>query len=611
MDVATAERRLREDFPFYAEKCLKIVDQRAKTVALNLKRAQLEVDRRLEAQDAAGHPMRAVILKARKLGMSTGIEGKITHRYTQRENHRAVVVAHDKKTAGELFDMSETMYAKLPDRTVGDLQLKPAIVASRRRTEIKLGEESRTARHAGELGINSSLVVDTAGEIQAGRGFTYHSLHLSEVAFWPDQAKLTALLNSVPDEQGTLIVLESTANGHNFFRRFWRQAEEGLNDYEAIFFPWFEDPYYVRPFLNDEARQRFKEEIGEGEWGEAEPGLVEMGITLEQLHWRRWAIANRTSGDLRQFQQEYPQNPEEAFLATGRQVFSMVLVSRVIARTEKLTADDGLIVPDEDQIERREIHGQVYRVPQAALWKPRETIDISPIGQAWWKRWAEPDVGNWPGYPGHKPYEEQRHPGQYVIGVDPASGEETDSGELAYHAIEVIDHKTLEQVAEYRSRGVDPDQVMLEALHAALYYNGAWIAVEKTGGYGLSILNALVRIYRYPRVYRRRAPDLRSEKQSARLGWDTNERTKRQLIDYAKKLLRENVDGIRSPVLAGEMATFVRDELGRTGPDTDAFADALMAWMIAEQVGNEIPLRTFETARRAPVRRIKSAVSGY
>lgn len=610
MDVATAERRLRHDFPFFAAKCLRIVDQRAQTVSLKLKRAQQEVDRRLEAQAADGRPMRAVILKARKLGMSTMIEGKITHRYTQMENHRAVVVAHDKKTAGELFDMSETMYAKLPNRTVGKLQIKPAIVASRRRTEIKLGEESRSARQAGELGINSSLVVDTAGEIQAGRGFTYHSLHLSEVAFWPDAAKMTALLNSVPDEPNTMVVLESTANGHNFFRRIWRQAEEGLNDYEAIFFPWFEDPYYVRPFLNDEERSRFESTIGEGEFGEAEPGLQEMGITLEQLNWRRWAIANRTSGDLRNFQQEYPQTPEEAFLATGRQVFSMVLVSKVISRAEKLTPDEGLIVADADTITKREVRGQTYSVPSAALWKPRETIDISPVGQAWWRLWAKPDVGNWEG-PNFDPRAERKQPGQYIVGVDPASGEETDSGELAYHAVEVIDHRTLEQVAEYRSRNVDPDQVMLEALHAALYYNGAWIAVEKTGGYGLSILNALVRIYRYPRVYRRRAPDIRTEKQSMRLGWDTNERTKRQLIDYAKKLLREGVDGVRSTVLAGEMATFVRDELGRTGPDTDAFADALMAWMIAQQVGNEIPLRTFEHARREPPRRVLSKVAGY
>jgi hypothetical protein len=507
--------------------------------------------------------------------------------------------------------MSELMYVHLPDRTVGELELKPSVASSRAKQRIELGQSSRQQRLAGNVGLNSYLLVDTAGEVQAGRGFTYHSLHLSEVAFWPDEDKMTSLLNTVPDDPDTLVVVETTANGHNFFRRFWKQAEAGVNDYLPIFFAWHDDANYTRPFLNEEERARFVP--GDHEWGEAEPGLIEdYGLTLEQLNWRRWAIANRVGGDLRKFQQEYPSNPDEAFLATGKHVFSMVLVSRILARTERLAPpDEGLFAADEDSVELREVRGQTYRVPHKAIWTPREKIDIAPMGQPWWRRWADVDIGNWPGVEGFDEYAERTHPGQYIVTVDPSSDEETTSGEMDYHAVEVIDHKTLEQVAELRTRSLDADEIMLEALLAAIYFNNAWIAVEKTGGYGLSILGSLSRVYRYPWLYRRRAPDMRSEKQATRLGWDTNEKTKRQLIDYAKKIVREGVDGIRSPILAGEMATYVHDELGRANADSDAFDDCLMAWMIGQSVGAEIPLRTFERARQQSPRAVKSRVGGY
>ena len=41
------------------------------------------------------------------------------------------------------------------------------------------------------------------------------------------------------------------------------------------------------------------------------------GVTLEQLTWRRWCIQNNCAGDETQFIQEYPINPQEAFLSTG------------------------------------------------------------------------------------------------------------------------------------------------------------------------------------------------------------------------------------------------------------------------------------------------------
>lgn len=618
-NTAEIEHRLRTDYPYYAEHCLKIIDQRARTVALRFKRAQKIVDATLEAQAAEGKPMRAIVLKARKLGVSTAVVGKATHRYTQHPNHKALIVAHDLKTSKEIFGMAQLMYDLLPDEQIGGLTLKPGIVSSRRGQEIALGQESRVERRKGNIGLNSSLLVDTAGEVQAGRGFTYFTLLLSEVAFWPDEQKMTALLNAVPDEPETLIVVESTANGYNFFRRMWKQAEEGISDYAPIFFPWFDEPEYRRPFTSFEHREEFRAGLGGGEFGEDEPELLAMleGLSakeperpdpLEQLHWRRWAIINRTAGDLRTFQQEYPSTPDEAFLATGRTVFSISLVSRVIERAEKLSAQQGKL--EGADYEERQIKGHTYRIPKRAIWLPREEVDIAPVSYPWWHRWEEPFYGNHKSTPGFRPMDPIVPPGQYIVANDPASGEENTLGERAFMAIQVIDHRSRKQVARYRSR-LDPDEVTLQLYLVGRYYNDAWIMVEKTGGYGLSIINALWSIYRYPKIFARRAADVRNEHMQDRLGWDTTAVTKPWLIDHMKELLRTGTDGIRDPLTAGEFVTLVRDERGRVGPESEAFADLAMAYMIGQHGAQQIPVPTFRAARGAPTRAVLSRAGGY
>ena len=50
-------------------------------------------------------------------------------------------------------------------------------------------------------------------------------------------------------EAGTEVILESTANGMgNLFHETWRGAEDGENDYIAIFVPWYwQDEYRKTP----------------------------------------------------------------------------------------------------------------------------------------------------------------------------------------------------------------------------------------------------------------------------------------------------------------------------------------------------------------------------
>jgi hypothetical protein len=74
--------------------------------------------------------MRAIILKARKLGFSTWVQARFLQRVTQMPNRYALVAAQDRKTAGVLMDMARYMYEHLPtEEELGiGCSIKPQIV---------------------------------------------------------------------------------------------------------------------------------------------------------------------------------------------------------------------------------------------------------------------------------------------------------------------------------------------------------------------------------------------------------------------------------------------------------------------------------------------------
>lgn len=603
-DLDALRERLRTDSAFYARHCLRIVDKRAQVVPLEPRPAQLKVELALEAQRRAGKPQRVIVLKSRKTGVSTWVMGKMIQRTTLQANRRALIVAQDGDTGGELFGIGERMYARLPEDS--RLRLKPIIRNQRHQRSLLFGEPSREARRKGEMGLDSLLRVDTANEVQAGRGFTYHDLHLSEVAFWPDVRKMVALLNAVPDEPNTMIVKESTANGYNHFRADWKRAERGESEYAPVFISWLEDPDCWRPFSSDTERESFAGEVGTGPYGEDEPGLVEMGASLEQLAWRRWAIANKTEGDLDTFHQEYPSTPEEAFLGTGRPTFDRALVARVVAGTQLTDPvaprpgegpEVGVLLEGKT-IERRGRHGK-FDVPVSVQWADRDVTGFGPR-HAFWRVWERPRAAVKAGEPcpaceggceacgGSGRVLRDIPAGRYVLCVDPMSGEEDDLGTHAWHALQVIDHRTKRQVAEYRSR-LDPDLIAREAFKAGLYFNEALVVVEVTGGYGWPIVRTLHFDLHYRRVFMRKAEEHKQERQADRLGWETNRATKPSLEAGAKELLREGSHGIRSRLLAEEMTTYVMNSRGLSRAEAGANDDLLMSWMIAQHVAQLVP----------------------
>jgi hypothetical protein len=593
---------IRRDHELYAAKLLKVVDEQADLVPLIYRPAQHKVAAAIAKQRDAGLPVRINVGKSRKTGVSTAVQGIGLQDLLLADNRRGLVVAHDRTTAGELFEIASVMYAELPN----DPQLKPKIAYLNNSADRKLmwwGNKTAIARGEGDRGRNSRLNIDTAQEVQAGRGKTIHFLHVSEMAFYQDARKALALLNAVPDVPGTTIICESTANGFNFWKDHWDRAERGEGRFVNVFISWLEDPQCVAPFVTPEDRERFIASIGVASGSvpprvvKDEPYLFEkMGATAEQLHWRRLTISDKANGDVDWFRQEFPATSTEMFVGSGKHVFPVQLQRSALDASEHWgpQAEEGVFIASGH--ETRWMPNGTVEVPTGAIWVPRDKTGFDD-DYSFWRVWLPRE--------NEEPLLAPRDH-QYVEVVDPAGTNDTVAGaDPDSWAIQVIDHHSLDQVAAWDGR-LDPDLITEQAFLAYLFFNEALTGVEVTGGWGNAIVEDLSKRYGHRRLFRRQkllyAKDQSAESTSqTTLGWQTNRQTKPHLLAGATELLREETHGMRDRDTALQLTTFVwRGEDGKSktaGADVQAHDDLLMAWMICQQIARLVRPRPKQKPR--------------
>jgi len=311
-DIDHAER-LERDLPYFAERCLKLRPKTGGMTAFAFNPAQLELHRRLEEQKAKTGKVRAVVLKARQMGISTYIAARFYKRTIHNPGLRTIIIAHEKPASNNLFKLVKRFNDNMPD------ELRPSVGIS----------------NAQELifdKIDSGYGVSVATEDGAGRSDTSQMLHASEASRWVSMGEqLAALLQTVPRIDGSEIVIETTGNEFgDEFHQFWRATEAGENEFIGVFLPWTLDPAYRAKPPQDFRRT------------DEEAALADLhGLDDEQLYWRRLKVSEMRDED--RFKSEYPLTSDEAFLASHFDSFiGRELVMN--ARKQKIVGEGPLVI---------------------------------------------------------------------------------------------------------------------------------------------------------------------------------------------------------------------------------------------------------------------------
>ncbi|MGH9197745.1 MAG: hypothetical protein ACRD1T_18630, partial [Acidimicrobiia bacterium] len=259
--------------------------------------AQLELFTEVERQESANRPVRAIILKARQIGASTAVRAINFNHSFQTSHARSVVIADESDTSEHLLNIDKLFWSSWPFAPLFTIKYD--------------ARDEMTWRETG-----SSVKIGTARNTRFGRGRTISFLHGSEVGFWDKPSKLmTGLRQAIPNRPGTYIFLESTAHGvGNYFHSTWQAALSGDVEYVPLFFTWWKHYEYCASYAGIRNLRLVK-------LSEEERILRALGVSDDHLLWRRWAIPNLLNGDEEAFHQEYPSTPEEAFIASGTNVF--------------------------------------------------------------------------------------------------------------------------------------------------------------------------------------------------------------------------------------------------------------------------------------------------
>lgn len=498
-------KRLFEDFEFWAKHSCKIRTKAGEVKPLVLNPVQRRFLKNIHNQLLTTGMIRAVILKGRQQGMSTFVSAYIYWHLSQHKGKKGVVIAHVKDSTQTLFDMYKRIHENIPPA------LKQATRYSSRRELVFKS-------------LDTGLTVATAGGDAIGRGETFQAMHLSEVAFWPKNFaadNFNGLLKTLPNAEGSMCFIESTANGvTGEFYRVWQGAVDGTNGFVPFFSAWFETEEY-----REEPPEGFTPTHDEIELS------IRYGLDHAQLYWRRREIARN---GLEMFKQEYPCNPEEAFITSGRPVFHLERLQEMMREAPEPIARMAVE------------NGKVLEHPRGEL----------------------------------KVYIKKDEAERYYIGADVSVGvrnpEKSD-----WCVAQVLDSKK-QQVAVWRGQ-VTPDEYARVLNGLGFYYNMAVVAPERNG-HGLLVCVRLWKDLGYPNVFMDLKEGQVADRETLDIGFQTNVSSRPLIIDKLREALNSGELKIYDKTTLGEMLSFVVTDTGKMEGEQGTFDDCVMSLAICNHI---------------------------
>lgn len=512
----------------------KIKDKSGDLSVFKPNKVQLQVIEKIQEKRRAKKPVRIFILKGRQFGCSTLAEAILFAFASQRPNLNAMVIADDEDGAGYLFEMTK-LYNEMFQEEFPHLCPK-----TMKNTESKLDFAA----------TRSCIRIETANKKKKlGRKFTLHIVHGSEVGYWPEfNAAHKSLSQAVPNKPETIMIYETTANGVNEVCTFWRRIKKlsklGETDWIPLFLSWKDHEEYSRAFATEDEKKRFGDSLKP-----EETELVEkFGLSMEQLNWRRWKIANDFAGDSEEFDVEFPIDDERAFRSQAKNVFSDKSI-----RSQETFIVAPKIIGEIEMVDRR---------AQLMAWK-NGSIKIFDYPKT-----------------GHR----------YVIGADSSES----AGTHDYACAQVIDRTTWKQVAVIHGR-IAPD-VFAEKLFALGAYYGWAQIVPEVNGPGL-VTTLKLRDRGYPNIYRRKKMDFTTEGnivETEEYGFHSNSKTKPLIVSNLQEALRTLLITIFDEETISEMKTFVVKGVNKEGyvsygADEEFFDDRVSALMFALHAAKDLP----------------------
>lgn len=456
-----------------------------------------------------------IILKSRQLGFSVMVCAYAIWLAITKKNSVCMLLSMSDESTRAIYNKLKQIYMSIPE------ELRPELIRNNR-SELQLA--------------NGSIIsASTLGRNDKGRGNTADLIHISEFAFVKSEiaSKQLLSLEQTLNATGTLIV-ETTANGLNFFHNMYIKSKRKENAYQSFFYNYVDGKdMFVEQY--EEYWQIWKSQHNGKTFSQSDLTEEEQEIMnnypnadLKMMCWRRLKINNSS---LDQFNQEYPLTDDLAFISTGANVFDNRRVSNVL-QSILLQKNKYIKKPNNLPHELSKFYGKSFFIYQI------------------------PKVGD-----------------KYYIGVDTSEGLGRD------YSTCVVLNKDGEEVAMFKNNKIKPYEFAEIVNKLGHYYNKAYLTVEKASG-GHSVIERLRYTFKYMNMAKYKSYDQFNRVQW-QVGFDTNNKTKSLIINDFRESFDKGQLLLHSADTLEEMKVFEVNDNGSMGAMSGYHDDLVMATALA------------------------------
>lgn len=465
---------------------------------------------------ALPHVKRVQFLKARQIGMSWILAAYALHTALASKGADVLLTSQTQPDAIELLARLRYILEQLPKG------LHPPL--------------GRTTTTLLQFKDRDSSIRALPSTERAGRGFVGRLVVADEHAFHRFARANMAALDPAIEAGGQFLACSSANGAGNLFAELWSKAIQQIPPIS---------PRRVAGEWSFEGRlEEAARDLPPGAWLPVFlPYDLRPGRTAEWWEARRtisvppWLIF-----------QEYPRDPDEAFVQTGRPLFP----------PESLEAVREQVCPP---LAREEW-------PEALRGEDPRCLRI----------WSPPAAGH-----------------RYCAGVDVAEGlEHGDFSDLCLLGVDEAGGPV--EVLTFNGHR-RPDELAALIHQVACLYPGVY-GVEKNN-HGLAVLLALIRLG-CPGLYYAPAEAARNRKSpgSGRPGWLTTSASKALIIDQLEAALRMRVVRLRDELALPELSKYQQGPRGGSGAPAGHFDDRVMSRAIAVQMLQHLPPKSDEPAEK-------------
>ena len=255
-------------------------------------------------------PVRIIICKSRRAGLSTGVESLIFDDTITHPNTNSLIVANERNPAENILKMTTRFWQEMPEYFDVDgsrIQVRPPMPAT-------FNNNPPKDRLILDKPLDSGIYVASAKSLDAYLGYQFQNIHATEASRYADAPELfRAIYPTLSRHEHSALYIESTPAGQEgkgawFYEQCWDAHERKDTQYgemALVFIPWHEMRHsFAIPFKEATKREQFIRS-----YTKTEKELLNRfpHISAEQFQWRRMVLSGPPfNRDEDIFDQEYP-----------------------------------------------------------------------------------------------------------------------------------------------------------------------------------------------------------------------------------------------------------------------------------------------------------------